>query len=186
MLPNQESAQEIQVGLPKEAMLFPRLTVLLTRQTVLDLSKVKVWVRQVLNPKLTVLLPRQPGLVVLLGPGLPMQVPPPRSSRHSPSQGDENTMEDPKLKWVINLSSKPFTQAQRSLLVKGPNLVVTPKHPPNLEYITAIESVCSILDQQHAEEPRANINRVLQYSHPTNLNKAQTQELRELKRDRIE
>ena len=99
----------------------------------------------------------------------PMQAPPPRSSRHSPSQGDENAMEDPKLKWVINLSSKPLTQAQRSLLVKGPNFAVTPKHLPNLEYITAIESICSKLDQQDAEELRANINRVLRSSHPLNL-----------------
>ena len=95
-------------------------------------------------------------------------------------------MEDPKLKWVFNLSSKPLTQAQRSLLVKGPNFVLTPKHPPSLEYITAIESICSKLDQQDSEELRANIKRLLRPSHSpkTNLSKAQTQALRELKRDR--
>ena len=38
-----------------------------------------------------------------------------RSPRHSPPQRGENTLEDPKLKWVINLSSKPLTQAQRVL-----------------------------------------------------------------------
>ena len=89
-----------------------------------------------LNPRLTALLPMQLGLVTkgryLL-----------RSSRHSPSQRGENALEDPKLKWVITLSSKPLTQAQRSLLPKGPNFAVTPKHPPNMEYITAIESICS-------------------------------------------
>ena len=78
-------------------------------------------------------------------------------------------MEDPKLKWVINLSSKPLPQAQRSLLAKGPNFAVTPRHPPNLEYITALGSLCSKLDQQDAEELRADINRVLRSSHPTNL-----------------
>ena len=41
-------------------------------------------------------------------------------------------MKDPKLKWIINLSSKPLTQAQRSLLAKGPNFGVAVKHPPNL------------------------------------------------------
>ena len=51
-------------------------------------------------------------------------------------------LEDTKLKWVNNLSSNPLIQAQRSLLDKRPNFVVTPKHPPDLEYITAIESVC--------------------------------------------
>ena len=75
-------------------------------------------------------------------------------------------MEDPNLEWVINLSSKPLTQAQRSVLAKGPNFVVSPRHPPNLEYITAIESVCTKLGQQDAEELRADINRVLRSSHP--------------------
>ena len=40
--------------------------------------------------------------------------------------------EDPNPKWVINLSSKPLTPAQRSVLAKGPNFVVSPKQPPNL------------------------------------------------------
>ena len=64
--------------------------------------------------------------------------------------------------------------------------MVTPRHLPNLEYITAIESVCSKLGQQDAQKLRANINRVLRTSQPPkpNLNKAQTQALRELKKDR--
>ena len=33
---------------------------------------------------------------------------------HSQNRG--NTLEEPNLKWVINLSSKPLTQAQRSVL----------------------------------------------------------------------
>ena len=52
-------------------------------------------------------------------------------------------MEEPNPKWVIKLSSKPLTHAQRSVLAKGPNFEVSPKHPPNLEYITAIESACT-------------------------------------------
>ena len=64
--------------------------------------------------------------------------------------------------------------------------MVTPRQPPNLEYITAIEAACTNLSQQDAEELRANINRVLRSSHPPkpNLTKAQTLALRELKRDR--
>ena len=61
-------------------------------------------------------------------------------------------------KWVINLSSKLLTKAQRSVLAKGPNFVVSPRHPPNFEYITAIESAYTKLRQQDAEELRANIN----------------------------
>ena len=60
------------------------------------------------------------------------------------------------------------------------------KQPLNLEYITAIEAVCTKLRQQDAEELRADINRVLRSSHPpkSNLTKAQNLALRELKRDR--
>ena len=67
-------------------------------------------------------------------------------------------MEEPNQKWVINLSSKPLTRVQRSVLAKGPNFVVFPRHPPNFEYITAIESASTKLSQQDAEELRANIN----------------------------
>ena len=79
-----------------------------------------------------------------------------------------------------------MTPAQRSVLAKGPNYVVTPRQPPNLEYITAIEAACTKLSQQDAEELRADINRVLRSSHPPkpNLTEAQNLALRELKRDR--
>ena len=95
-------------------------------------------------------------------------------------------MENANPKWVIKLSSKPLTQAQRSVLVKGPNFVVTPRHPPNLEYIMAFEAVCTKLGQQDAEELMTEINRVLRSSHLSkpNLTKAQSQGIRELKRDR--
>ena len=84
-------------------------------------------------------------------------------------QRREHTLEHPRYKWAINISSKPVTQAQRSLLFNRPNYMVTPRHPPNLEYITAIESVCTKLGQQELEELRADINRVLRSSHPINL-----------------
>ena len=108
----------------------------------------------------------------------------PQGSCRIPNTG--NTLEDPNLKWVINLSSKPLTQAQRSVLAKGPNFAVSPRHPPSLEYITAIESVCTKLGQQDAEELRAYINRVLRLPHSPKpcLTKAQSQAIRELKMDR--
>ena len=52
------------------------------------------------------------------------------------------------------------------LSAKGPNFAVTPRQPPNLEYIIAIEAACTKLSQQDAEELRADINRVLRSSHP--------------------
>ena len=92
--------------------------------------------------------------------------------------------EEPNPKWVINLSNKPLAPAQRSVLAKGPNFVVTPRQPPNLEYITAKEAACTKLSQQDAEELKADINRVLRSSQPPkpNLTKAQNLALRELKK----
>ena len=131
-------------------------------------------------------IPRQVNLTILLGqsgraagipPGTgspshprrtapsPGKAPPPLPPSSTP-QGSSN--EEPSPKWVINLSSKPLTPAQRSVLAKGPNFAVTPRQPPNFEYITAIEAACTKLSQQDAEELRADVNRVLRYSHPPN------------------
>ena len=83
-----------------------------------------------------------------------------------------------------NLSSKPLTQGQRSVLAKGPNFAVSPKQPPNLEYITAIEAAYTKLSQQDAEELRADITNPKVFPSPKpNLTKAQNLALRELKRD---
>ena len=56
----------------------------------------------------------------------------PWGSSRLPPQNRGNTLEDPNPKWVINLSSKPLTQALRSLLVKGPNFVVSSVILPTL------------------------------------------------------
>ena len=95
-------------------------------------------------------------------------------------------LEDPYLKLVINLASKPLTQAHRSELAKASNFEVSPRHPPNLDYITAIKTVCTKVGQQDAEELRADINRVIRSFHPPkpNLTKAPSQAIRELKRDK--
>ena len=63
--------------------------------------------------------------------------------------------------------------------------MVTPKQPPNLEYITAIEAACTKLSQQDAEELRADINRVLRSpTHPqTQPNQSSKLSFKELKRD---
>ena len=45
-------------------------------------------------------------------------------------------------KWVVNLSSVPLTPAQEFLLAKEPNFVLASFNPPNVEFISAIQSVC--------------------------------------------
>ena len=88
---------------------------------------------------------------------------------HPPNRFPQGSSpEDPYPKWVINLSSKPLTPAQRSVLAKGPNFAVTPKQPPNLPYITAIEAACTKLSQQDAEELRAEVSRVPKIFPPPN------------------
>ena len=50
-------------------------------------------------------------------------------------------------KWVRNLSSTALTEAQEHLVAYGPNFAITPKCPPNGEYLMAIEYACSKLNQ---------------------------------------
>ena len=81
-------------------------------------------------------------------PGLPSLDKPIPGLPVVPSNQRDITLGDPSHKWVINLSNKSLTQAQRSLLAKGPIYAISSQAPPNLEYITAIESVCTKLNQQ--------------------------------------
>ena len=69
--------------------------------------------------------------------------------------------QDNNSKWVINLSKVELTRAQRSLLEKGPNFAISPNNIPNLDYITAIETVCSKLKEEDAAELRGEINGIL-------------------------
>ena len=152
--PNSTTSQATSNAGSKEAGAIPLIAIIISRQvagTQLGLGYSKLPKRTVLLPRQVVLAPREATL-------------PPNKSRANNPQG--SSMEEPNPKWVINLSSKPLTQAQRSVLAKGPNFAVSPRHPPNLEYITAIESACTKLSQQDAEELRADINQVLRSSHP--------------------
>ena len=139
--------------LPRQAALVPRQPALLPRQAAV------ITRQSALTPRELVLSPQAGRHTVRARANNPW------GSSRLPSQNRGNTLEDPNLKWVINLSNKPLTQAQRSVLVKDPIFAVSPRHPHDLEYITAIESVCTKLGQQDGEEIRADINRVLKSSH---------------------
>ena len=69
-----------------------------------------------------------------------------------------------KNKWVINLSNISLTEGQKSVLAKGPNLSIAPRHIPNVDYITAVESICPKLKEEDAMDLRANINSLLRKS----------------------
>ena len=70
-------------------------------------------------------------------------------------------------KWIINLSSISLTEAQKSVLAKGPNYSITPKYIQNVEYITAVESMCSKLKEEEAMELRSDVNCALKESQGT-------------------
>ena len=162
----QGSGPDRLVTIPRQAPLGRQVIPL--GWTVLPLSQIVMFPRWHLPRPV---LPRKQGL--------------PLPNRQNSPQGS-SPLEEPNPKWVINLSSKPLTTAQRSVLAKGPNFAVSPKDPPNLEYISAIEAACTKLSQQDAEELRANVSQVLRASHlpKPNLTKAQNLAIRELKKDR--
>ena len=89
-------------------------------------------------------------------------------------------------KCVINLSNTLLIPAQESLLTKGPNYAIAPINPPNLDYITAIETACQKLTDQDAEELRADINGLLRITQALkpNLSKEESKAFAELKKDK--
>ena len=84
---------------------------------------------------------------------------------------DKDNKQDSELKekWVVNLSSQPLSQAEKSLLTHGPNYAVTSRCPPVIECITAIEEVCQKLERGEAEELRGEVKAILKRAHPPNL-----------------
>ena len=108
-------------------------------------------------------------MAVPLQPQLGLPHPQPGSSGDTlPYTGADN-LDDPSHRWVKNLSNTPLTQAQRSLLAKGSNYVIAPRHPPHLEWHYCHRSSIPKINQQDAEELRASINRVLKKFQPPNL-----------------
>ena len=88
-------------------------------------------------------------------------------------------------KWVKNLSDKPLTQAQRSLLAHGPNYAVIPKNPPKEEYIAAIEQACHKLKEGEVDELRVEVKNLLKKAKTprSNISREEFQAIKELKRD---
>ena len=82
----------------------------------------------------------------------------------------------------------PLSNEQLTLLQKGPNFAIIPKHPPIEAYIMATELAAAKLPTQEAEEFRSDVNRLLkqeqqQHHHHCNLTPAQCRALTQLKQD---
>ena len=100
-------------------------------------------------------------------------------------QGSSNSNVNQGNKWVVNLSKVPLTPAQESLWLKGPNFALAPTNPPNVEFISAIESVCQRLSDQDAQEFRAETNYLLRRAEPlrSSITKEEKMTLKELRED---
>ena len=113
-----------------------------------------------------------------------------RSGLRNLSNDNNNQLESApdNRKWVINPSKTKLTEAQESLLAKGPNFAITPVNIPNVDYITAIESVCPKLKEEDAMELRADVNSLLRRPKVPKANLTQQERigLPSLKRTRIE
>ena len=98
---------------------------------------------------------------------------------------DNNSEQDPKEKWVVNLSSQPLSQAERSLLTHGPNYAVTSRCPPVIECITTIEEVCQKMEKGEVEELRGEVKAILKRAHPPkpNISREEQKAMKELRKD---
>ena len=90
------------------------------------------------------------------------------------------------IKWVIHLSKTSLTKGQISVQAKGPNFAIVPRHLPNIDYITAIESVCPKLKEEDAGKLRTDINSLLKNAQvpKSNLTKQESIRLAQLKKDK--
>ena len=104
------------------------------------------------------------------------------------SSNNNNTSQwhDNNNKWVINLSKTRLTEGQMSVLAKGPNFAITPKYIPNVDYITAVEPMCSKLNEEDAMELRSNISALLRKSKAPkpNLTREENIGIAQLKKDK--
>ena len=89
-------------------------------------------------------------------------------------------------KWVINLSSSSLTEGQKSVFAKGSNYSLTPKFIPNVDYITAVETMCSKLKEEEAMELRLDVNVLLRKAKAPkpNLTRQESIGLVQLKKDK--
>ena len=101
------------------------------------------------------------------------------------AQTDNNQNRVQNNKWVINLSKTELTLVQRSMLAKGPNFSISPNNIPNMELITAIQTMCPKLKEDEATELRADINSLLRQATipKSNLTKGERIGLKELSKD---
>ena len=67
--------------------------------------------------------------------------------KRTPAYRNTPVLDIIKKKWVINLSSKPLTDGEQSLLQKGPKFAVSSSRVPLTEYIAVTKRICGELGE---------------------------------------
>ena len=75
-----------------------------------------------------------------------------------------------KANWVVNLSSRSLSDAEKTLLKKGLNFAVTPGNIPATEIIAKVEAAVRQLDTEQADTVRRAVNSILQQADPPEPN----------------
>ena len=90
-----------------------------------------------------------------------------------------------KANWVVNLSSRSLSDAEKALLKKGLNFAVTPANIPATEIIAKVEVAVRQLDAEQADTVRRAVNVILQQAEPPehNITKEMRDALKSLKED---
>jgi len=65
------------------------------------------------------------------------------------AMSDANTQT--RKRWIVNISKKELSEAERSVLSKGLNFAITPEKVPVKDFVVATEKVCGKLNQNDAE-----------------------------------
>ena len=89
-------------------------------------------------------------------------------------------------KWVMNLSDRPLSDSERSVLMKGLNFSVTPSKIPVDEIVAATELACSQLKvKSQAESLRNEVVKIVSKSKPprSNISRAEREAIKALAKD---
>ena len=90
-----------------------------------------------------------------------------------------------KANWVVNLSSRSLSNAEKALLKKGLNFVITHANIPITDIIAKVEAAIKQLNAEQADAVRRAVNGILQRAEPPepNITKEMWDALKGLKED---
>ena len=88
--------------------------------------------------------------------------------------------------WVVNLSNKPLSSDERSILEKGPKFAPTPRKIPTKDIVAEVEAAIVRLPDDTKDAIRTSTASILHRARPplhNNISKAERKALKSLKED---